>query len=137
MPPNSHESPTVQLSRREQEIADLVAQGLTNRQIAQKLFISERTVDGHLEHVREKLGVNTRAQVATWVVLRQSAAAPTAPHAEPISRPVRRAILVIHPRLWLAATLLLAVLAAVVGVLRLTAPPEPAINPIAGVEARH
>jgi predicted ATPase/DNA-binding CsgD family transcriptional regulator len=54
------------LSRREREIAALVADGLTNRQIAQRLYISERTVDGHLEHIREKLGVNNRAQVATW-----------------------------------------------------------------------
>ena len=56
------------LSRREQEVAALVAQGLTNRAIAERLFISERTVDGHLEHVREKLGVTSRAQVAAWYV---------------------------------------------------------------------
>ena len=54
------------LSRREQEVAALVAEGLTNRAIADRLFISERTVDGHLEHIREKLGVNSRAQVAVW-----------------------------------------------------------------------
>lgn len=56
------------LSRREQEVAALVAEGLTNRAIAQRLFISERTVDGHLENIREKLGVSNRAQVATWFV---------------------------------------------------------------------
>src|SRR5690242_1889464 len=61
-------SPAPQLSPRELEVARLVADGLTNREIAGRLFISERTVDGHLEHVREKLGVNTRAQVAAWVV---------------------------------------------------------------------
>ena len=64
----------VRLSRRESEVAGLVAQGLTNREIATKLFLSERTVDGHLEHVREKLSVNTRAQIAAWVV-RQDATA--------------------------------------------------------------
>jgi DNA-binding CsgD family transcriptional regulator len=54
------------LSRRELEIVKLVAAGLTNRQIAGRLFIAEPTVDGHLEHVREKLAVNTRAQIAAW-----------------------------------------------------------------------
>jgi DNA-binding CsgD family transcriptional regulator/DNA-binding beta-propeller fold protein YncE len=59
------------LSRREREIAALVAQGLTNRAIAERMFISERTVDSHLEHVREKLGVSNRAQVATWIAAHQ------------------------------------------------------------------
>ena len=62
------ESTPVRLSRRELEVAGLVAEGLTNREIARRLFISERTVDGHLEHVREKLAVSTRAQIAAWVV---------------------------------------------------------------------
>ena len=56
------------LSRREQDIAALVAQGLTNREIAQRLFLSERTVESHLEHVREKLDAKSRAQVAAWFV---------------------------------------------------------------------
>jgi predicted ATPase/class 3 adenylate cyclase/DNA-binding CsgD family transcriptional regulator len=64
------------LSRREQEVAKLVAAGMTNRQIAQRLFIAERTVDGHLEHVREKLAVNTRAQIAAWAVERGLAPGP-------------------------------------------------------------
>jgi DNA-binding CsgD family transcriptional regulator/streptogramin lyase len=56
------------LSRREREVAALVAKGLTNREIAERLFISERTVDGHLEHIRQKLGVSSRASVAAWFV---------------------------------------------------------------------
>jgi DNA-binding CsgD family transcriptional regulator len=56
------------LSRRELEIAAMVAEGLTNRGIAARMFLSERTVDSHLEHIREKLGVSNRAQVATWFV---------------------------------------------------------------------
>jgi DNA-binding CsgD family transcriptional regulator len=56
------------LSRREMDIAALVAQGLTNREIAQRLFISERTVESHLEHIRRKLSVRGRAQVAAWFV---------------------------------------------------------------------
>lgn len=63
------------LSRRENDIAALVAEGLTNREIAQRLFISERTVDSHLEHVREKLAMNSRAQVAGWFVAQSQASA--------------------------------------------------------------
>ena len=62
------ENAPVRLSRREFEVAGLVAEGLTNREIANRLFISERTVDGHLEHVRQKLGVSSRAQIAAWIV---------------------------------------------------------------------
>src|SRR6266851_1600388 len=65
------------LSRREQEVVKLVAAGMTNRQIAERLFIAERTVDNHLEHVREKLAVKTRAQIAAWVVQRGLAPGPT------------------------------------------------------------
>ncbi|TMF64387.1 MAG: helix-turn-helix transcriptional regulator, partial [Chloroflexi bacterium] len=64
---------SVRLSPREIEVAGMVAEGLTNREIAARLFISERTADGHLEHIREKLGVNTRAQVTAWVVRQESA----------------------------------------------------------------
>jgi len=54
------------LTPRERQIVALVGFGLRNREIAEKLFISERTVDGHLEHIREKLGVHTRSEVAVW-----------------------------------------------------------------------
>jgi DNA-binding CsgD family transcriptional regulator/sugar lactone lactonase YvrE len=126
------EGAPVRLSRRELEVAGLVAQGLTNREIAQKLFLSERTVDGHLEHVREKLNVNTRAQIAAWVVRHESGETPSAPSGL-ISTPAPRPRLVAHPRLWVATALVLALLAAGVGVLRLTAPPEPLIKTIAGI----
>jgi DNA-binding CsgD family transcriptional regulator len=54
------------LSEREFEVIRMVADGLTNRQIASRLGVSSRTVDSHLEHVRTKLGVHTRAQIAAW-----------------------------------------------------------------------
>jgi sugar lactone lactonase YvrE len=111
----------------------MVAQGLTNRQIASALFISERTVDGHLEHVREKLGVNSRAQVAAWVVSHDAAPAPVVPPAT-VLRPAARRQVLAHPRAWMGAALVLALLAAGVGVLRLTEPPEPIIKTIAGGE---
>jgi predicted ATPase/DNA-binding CsgD family transcriptional regulator len=59
------------LSRREREVAVLVAQGLTNRQIADQLVIAERTVEGHLERIRGKLGLHSRTQIAVWVVGRR------------------------------------------------------------------
>lgn len=56
------------LSRRERDVAKLVAEGMTNRQIGERLFISSRTVDGHVERIRSKLGVRSRTEVATWAV---------------------------------------------------------------------
>jgi non-specific serine/threonine protein kinase len=56
------------LSRRERDVAKLVAEGMTNRQIGERLFISSRTVDGHVERVRSKLGVRSRTEVATWAL---------------------------------------------------------------------
>jgi len=52
------------LTARELEIADLVAQGWTNRRISERLVIAERTVEGHVERIRGKLGVHSRKQIA-------------------------------------------------------------------------
>ena len=52
------------LTAREREIAIHVADGLTNRQVAEKLFISRRTVDAHLEHIFGKLGITSRVMLA-------------------------------------------------------------------------
>jgi predicted ATPase/DNA-binding CsgD family transcriptional regulator len=60
------------LTRREREIADLVAQGLSNREIASRLVIAQRTAEGHVEHVLGKLGFTSRAQIAAWVAGRPS-----------------------------------------------------------------
>jgi DNA-binding CsgD family transcriptional regulator len=56
------------LSPREEEVAALVAEGLTNRQIAQRLVISERTAQNHVQHILTKLGFATRGQIAAWRV---------------------------------------------------------------------
>jgi non-specific serine/threonine protein kinase len=56
------------LTRREREVAKLVATGMTNRQIATRLFIAERSAEGHLERIRTKLGVRSRTDVATWAI---------------------------------------------------------------------
>ncbi|MFF1553044.1 protein kinase [Rhodococcus erythropolis] len=58
------------LTRRELQVADLVAEGLTNRAIADRLVISLRTAQGHVEHILTKLGYSSRAQIAAWVVER-------------------------------------------------------------------
>jgi non-specific serine/threonine protein kinase len=55
------------LTRRERQIAELVAEGRTNQEIANRLVISKRTVDSHVEHSLAKLGFATRAQIAAWV----------------------------------------------------------------------
>jgi DNA-binding CsgD family transcriptional regulator len=55
------------LTRREREIAILVAQGLSNRHIAAVSHISERTVESHVQHILGKLGFSNRTQIAAWV----------------------------------------------------------------------
>ncbi|WP_062986145.1 protein kinase domain-containing protein [Nocardia anaemiae] len=54
------------LTKRERQVAGLVAQGLTNRAIAGRLVISPRTAEGHVEHILTKLGFTSRAQIAAW-----------------------------------------------------------------------
>jgi predicted ATPase/DNA-binding CsgD family transcriptional regulator len=55
------------LTRRETEIARLVAKGLSNKDIATTLTIAQRTAEGHIEHILGKLGFNSRTQIAVWV----------------------------------------------------------------------
>jgi predicted ATPase/DNA-binding CsgD family transcriptional regulator len=57
----------VALTPREREIAELVGEGLTNKDIAARLVISPRTAEGHVEHILNKLSFTSRAQVAVWV----------------------------------------------------------------------
>ena len=58
------------LSRREQEVATLIARGLTNRQIANELVITEGTAANHVKHILNKLEFSSRAQVAVWAAER-------------------------------------------------------------------
>jgi predicted ATPase/DNA-binding CsgD family transcriptional regulator len=60
------------LTRREREIAELIARGLSNKEIASTLVIALRTAEGHVEHILTKLGFTSRAQVAAWVAERRS-----------------------------------------------------------------
>ena len=70
--------PTVHssLSPRETEVASLIGRGLTNKQIAAALFVSERTAENHVQHILLKLDFSNRSQIAAWSS-RQAAAAPT------------------------------------------------------------
>lgn len=65
--PPSRDQGGAGLTRREREVAGLVARGLTNRQIAETLTIAERTVGTHVEHIMAKLDCHSRAQIAAWI----------------------------------------------------------------------
>ena len=135
------------LTRREREVATLVAQGLTNREIATRLFISERTAESHVEQIRGKLGVHSRVQIANWV------AAELPPNSAPVSglpaagrsetparkraRPLLPTRLGGAPRVGVLAVALLAVLA--LAYVWWSAPPAvglPRVVTVAGTGAR-
>jgi len=59
------------LTRREREVAALIAEGLSNRDIAARLVVAQRTAEGHVEHILSKLGFTSRAQVAGWLAAQQ------------------------------------------------------------------
>jgi DNA-binding CsgD family transcriptional regulator len=64
--PGRHVDPWHPLSEREFEVAELVAAGLTNRQIAQRLVVSPKTISAHITHILTKLGAGRRAEIAAW-----------------------------------------------------------------------
>ncbi|MGH2368930.1 MAG: tetratricopeptide repeat protein, partial [Chloroflexota bacterium] len=65
---SSEDSPAAPLTAREQEVAKLIARGLTNKQIAAELIIAEGTADRHVSNILGKLDLTSRAQVAVWAV---------------------------------------------------------------------
>jgi predicted ATPase/DNA-binding CsgD family transcriptional regulator len=75
-PPRSQQE-GLPLTRREHEVTELIVGGLTNRQIAERLFIAQRTVDTHVGHILAKLGCSNRSQAAVLVGARRPPAAPT------------------------------------------------------------
>jgi DNA-binding NarL/FixJ family response regulator len=56
------------LTRRERQVAALVAEGLSNKDIAARLVIAQRTAEGHVQSILTKLGLTSRTQIAAWVV---------------------------------------------------------------------
>ena len=67
VPPPQDASP---LTHREHEVAVLVAEGLSNRDIAQRLTISPRTAESHVDHILTKLNLSNRTQVVAWILSR-------------------------------------------------------------------
>lgn len=65
-PAPARHAPDSVLTPREEEVASLVAQGLSNKEISQRLVISVRTAEGHVERILSKLGFTSRAQIANW-----------------------------------------------------------------------
>jgi DNA-binding CsgD family transcriptional regulator len=73
------------LTKAERTLAVLVAKGMTNRQVAGRLFISRHTVDAHLRHIFRKLGINSRVGLAHLVALHALTPEPSSPEEEPCS----------------------------------------------------
>ena len=67
-PPAPREQPKNLLSGREREIVGLVCQGFRNKEIAEKMFISEQTVKNHLHNIFDKLGVSDRLELALYAI---------------------------------------------------------------------
>jgi non-specific serine/threonine protein kinase len=79
-PSASAQGELMKLTKREREVAALVAQGLTNRAIADSLVVSQRTAQGHVENILMKLGFSSRAQIAAWMAQQQVATQPPSIH---------------------------------------------------------
>jgi non-specific serine/threonine protein kinase len=73
--PSGSAGPKV-LTRREEQIAEMLAEGLSNKEIAERLVIAQRTAESHVANILTKLGCTSRSQVAVWFIERRRAAAP-------------------------------------------------------------
>lgn len=58
----------VTLTQRQREVAALIAEGMTNREIAARLTITERSAESHVERIRDRMGFRSRSQIAAWFV---------------------------------------------------------------------
>jgi len=75
------------LTRRELQIADLVARGMSNKEIAAALVISQRTAEGHIEHILTKLGFTSRTQIAAWAADKRATEEPVGDQRPPVGYP--------------------------------------------------
>lgn len=71
--------PEVQLTKREHQVADRVARGLSNAAVARELYLSPATVATHISHILEKLGFTSRVEIAAWIVERRLREVPGGP----------------------------------------------------------
>ncbi|MYS94109.1 MULTISPECIES: LuxR C-terminal-related transcriptional regulator, partial [Streptomyces] len=78
-----HDDTPVRLTRRETEVARLVAEGLANQQIADRLVIARRTAEGHVERILSKLGFSNRSQIAAWVTAQRRPVRTATPEGNP------------------------------------------------------
>jgi pimeloyl-ACP methyl ester carboxylesterase/DNA-binding CsgD family transcriptional regulator len=74
--PPSPRTTTPALTARQLEVAALVSEGLSNREIAERLVITERSAESHVERIRGRLGFRSRAQIAAWYVVTEAASRP-------------------------------------------------------------
>ena len=74
--PPAKAAPDTLLTRRQLEIARLIADNLTNKQIAARLFLSDRTVETHVTNILNKLGLNSRVQLTRWLAEQTEAGLP-------------------------------------------------------------
>ena len=74
------------LTHRQREVAVLIGQGLTNREIAQRLIVSERTVHSHVRTILNRLALTSRTQIATWTLLASAAECSDRVAADPARR---------------------------------------------------
>ena len=63
--------PVGDLTARESEVAALIAEGLTNGQLAERLFISPKTAAVHVSNILAKLGLSSRTEIAAWSIRRE------------------------------------------------------------------
>ena len=68
VPPASLPAELQELTEREREVLEQIARGLTNREIAEKMFISEKTVKTHVSNLLDKLGLEDRTRAAIWAL---------------------------------------------------------------------
>src|SRR5579859_2253700 len=88
-------NPLKDVAKREAEVGRLVAEGLSNKQIGARLFISDRTVATHMSSIMNKLGLNSRAQIAVWMTSFGPEGAPMPNHER---GPRAQARIASHPR---------------------------------------
>ena len=69
-----HEDPTADLTPSERKVLDLIGDGLSNREIGEKLGVAEKTVKNHITSLLPKMGLQRRTQVAAWVAGQRAAA---------------------------------------------------------------